>query len=152
MSSHRLLSLIVICAALSSAASPAKTKADDFLWTAAGGTIGTGNMVYVDLSRLKRSGKYVRAWVLYDYDEPQRHPNGKAWTSMLLLDEFDCANIETRGVQTYLYAAPFGRGEMIDTARTPDAEPTSSPPGSAGDRVLSLVCEKSRNSRSRSIK
>lgn len=120
---------------------PPTVAAAEGSWTLAGGNLGK-EMVYVDLSRLKHEGKQIRAWVLYNYEEPQRLPNGRTWKSMVLLDEFDCTKETARNLQTYLYELPFGRGTTIESNTKAEKEAIANPPDSAGDRVLRLVCDK----------
>jgi hypothetical protein len=142
-SQSRCLLAALILTTTSFAAISAETS-----WTLIGGSAGTAR-VYVDIGRTKQVGSKTRAWILYDYEEPRRNPNGQLWRSMVLLDELDCAEETSRNLQTYLYESAYANGMPIDANIEAEKIGASSPPDSAGDLVLRAVCTKRPSMRKR---
>lgn len=112
-------------------------------WKLVGGNLDQEN-VFFDKARLERSGDKVKVWTLFNYWSPQTLPNGRAYQSMVSLDEVDCKKKLTRGLSLFLYAEPSGKGKVVDMSHTEDESGKPSPPDSAGDRVAEAACAASK--------
>ena len=67
---------------------------------------------YIDPSMIKRSGKMVRIWFLFD-SKAEQSLLDKSFLSSKSLFEFDCKSEKMRTLSKVLYAGKMGSGEVI---------------------------------------
>jgi hypothetical protein len=80
-------------------------------------------------------GKYRRAWLLLDRDNPA--PSGTL--SSVALYEFDCDNERTRWLTVIHYAGSGGRGQVLDTDNE-ISEWAYTAPGTVFESVSNYIC------------
>lgn len=113
-------------------------------WTPITGTRET-SLIFVDLTRIERSGKTVRVWWLQNFETPQRMPSGNSYSSGIFQDEVDCRTKRSRGLQVFVYTDVFGKGVAVSTNSEPAGELTTPPPNSIGERVNDVACNAAKS-------
>ena len=69
-------------------------------------------VLYLDISKLKATGKLARIWKLADFKEAQSI-GGITYRSDIALWEFDCENERWRTVSYIWYAGQMGNGSVL---------------------------------------
>jgi hypothetical protein len=101
--------------------------------------------VYVHQSSLARTGKYKKAWVMWNYAAGQKtvdHPVS-AYQSAKWLEYFSCEERASANVQAIYYSGFAGTGDSVRSYKY-TVGPTSFSevvPDSVGDTVLNYICD-----------
>jgi hypothetical protein len=101
--------------------------------------------IFIDMSTVKPQGRYLKAWIMFDYDIPKT-VGAIRYSSALELAYYDCAG-ERSGAKTILrYIDAIGRG----TAHPPvvfeeqDIQMMDLAPGTVGQLLADFVCAKTK--------
>lgn len=102
----------------------------------------TDDFVYFyDRSSVRKSGKRVRVWVLYDYTETQGAGDFR-YRSMKALNEYDCVEEQTRCLSVSYYSDSLGRGSTVSSATFKGGEWRYVAPETIADAELRVACSK----------
>lgn len=72
---------------------------------------------YVDFSTIRRSGRMVKMWVLYDYKSPEKASFGN-FLSLRARQEYDCSDERSRVLDLSSHTERMGRGRTLVTDST----------------------------------
>ncbi|MEO0048650.1 MAG: hypothetical protein RLZZ410_1609 [Pseudomonadota bacterium] len=95
---------------------------------------GTDVIQYIDIDRIKRNGKSVKVWTLYDIKK-----SVKPHKSAIMLREFDCRDDKDRTLQVTFYSGQMGTGSPVKSFSDID-EWSYVTPGSVSYTLMDLVC------------
>ena len=108
--------------------------------------IGSTNEVslLIDKDSIRKNGKNVKAWAMWQYSQPQELPYlnpKKYYLSQKVLEVFDCVNVKFGASQIIDYADLNG-GDVVDIVSTDEhliksIEPA---PDTIGESLLNYVC------------
>ena len=111
-------------------------------WTSAGETEEVNE--YIDLTSLKRSGNLVKMWTMHDYKQPYEISGGPSFSTLQDFDEYDCKEELVRTLSRVILSGNMGKGKVI--ASLNDSSQfggwKSMPPGSIGQSILKIACNK----------
>ena len=107
-----------------------------------------GVSLLIDKDSIRNSGKNVKAWVMWQYSNPQEVPflnPTKHYLSQKVLEVFDCVNVKFGSSQIIDYADLNG-GDVVDIVSTDEhlIKLTEPPPESMGESLLNYVCNEAK--------
>jgi hypothetical protein len=95
--------------------------------------------VYIELSSVKRMGKSVRVWSLYNFINPLEFGKSGTYRSLKSYDEYDCVEDRSKNLAMLFYSGDMGEGVNIHTSdKVGDWRFHS--PGSIGLSLLKSSC------------
>jgi len=109
-------------------------------WTLADSTNDAN--VYVDFAPVRKQGKLVTVWFLFDLTAARRTAKGATFGSMKIQEEYDCGEERRfRKAYTSFHSGSMGAGEVVDF--DPGVgQWVPIPPGSPGERFWKKVCKR----------
>lgn len=100
---------------------------------------GEGQDIYVDRSTIRRSGKTVKMWYLFDFWTPQQKFGAVAYMSRKGQVEYDCQNEQSRQLYFSNHSGSMGGGNtLISQTTTSPWEPI--PPESIVEGFWKIAC------------
>lgn len=97
---------------------------------------------YVDRDTIRGSGTTVKMWLMTDYAQPKSFSTTKSFSSTVAYEEFDCAELRSRTLESIAYQGHLKEGAVIYS-------PSDTPwgwsyvvPGSVGEMALRAACTK----------
>jgi hypothetical protein len=99
--------------------------------------------VYVDTDTITRSGEKAQILSMLDFKKPGMNPQTKqSVSSMIGINEYNCAAISYRPIEYKEFAGNTGSGKMVSDNKTPKSEfePVVSESWTAG--VFNVVCQR----------
>ena len=96
----------------------------------------SGDVYYVDLSSIKRSGNNVYFLKLRDYLKPDKYGD----LSNIIYHEVNCSNMEYKFLKDFYYTQPMGNGEP-STINNKMSDWSVAPQGSIGETIFKFVCK-----------
>lgn len=98
---------------------------------------------YADRSTIRKAGKKVKMWVLFDYKTAMPLSTGKPYLSFQEQREFDCKKEQLRGLYSTFYSENMRMGEAVGIIDTPSNwSPVS--PESMDEALWKFACGKSK--------
>ncbi len=131
-----ILSLLLLAGAGSAAAA----------WERAGAT-EDGATIYTDPATRQMAGDVVKMWTLMDYKAPEQDPNGKPYSSVKLMQEFDCKAAKGRTRYYSLHSGQMGAGQIVGSELRVDGEWLPANRARPGEILWQAACSKSTNSK-----
>ena len=77
------------------------------------GALHVATAVYADPATLKNTDDVVKMWGLLDYKTPEKDGAGKPYSSVKLLQEFDCKAAQGRTRYFSFHAGQMGTGQLV---------------------------------------
>ena len=123
-------------------------------WTLLGNSDDKSYDVYIDKTAIHKKGNVAKAWILFDYKQPQdlepADPKeiAKPYSSLRTLYEHDCAEIRYRPLVKEFFSYNMGKGGSIEwkakwfEAHKNNGDWEDPAPDSIGMGILKLVCKK----------
>lgn len=103
-----------------------------------------GVVVFVERSSVKPQARYIKAWLLWSYETPDKLYSGKEYKSVKALTYFDC-KAGTAGIKSEnFFTDAFGDGDSVGSRQIEDNKVVfvESPPQSVGVAMVERVCAK----------
>ena len=97
-------------------------------------------MAYVNQSTLKRKGKRVTMWILYDAKTPRKFED-TTYLSSMGQDEYDCETGQSRNLAVLFYSENRGHGSVVSKSSAPSSSWDPAPPDSMAGHLLKYACE-----------
>lgn len=97
---------------------------------------------YVDRDTIRRSGNIVKMWTLTDYVQPKSFSTTKSFSSTVGYEEFDCAELRSRTLQSVAYQGHMKEGAVIHSPSDTPWDWNYVVPGSVGELTLKDACAK----------
>ena len=103
---------------------------------------GDGKDIYVDRSTIRRSGKTVKMWDMFDYWTPQQRGDAMHYMSSKAQVEYDCINERARLLYFSNHSGSKGGGETLtdQTVSAPSWAPIA--PESIVEAYWKIACGK----------
>ena len=99
--------------------------------------------VYADPASRKRSGSFVKVWVMNDFKTFQVIPGTeKQYLSVKMHKEYDCEGVRTQSLKLIYYSGNMGDGQAVDRISFPQANWTTVVPGTIEEFLWKLNCLK----------
>jgi len=98
-------------------------------------------MAFVNQSTIKRNGKKVTMWILYDAKTPRKFEDS-TYLSSMGQDEYDCETGQSRNLAVLLYSENRGHGSVVSKSSAPSTNWDPAPPDSMGGHLLKYACTK----------
>ncbi len=86
------------------------------------GAADDGATIYTDPATRQAAGDIVRMWALMDYKAPEQDPNGKPYSSVKLMQEFDCKAARGRTRYYSFHSGQMGAGQIVGSELRVDGE------------------------------
>jgi len=102
-----------------------------------------GATTYADPDTIRRKGKLVKMWVLFDFKTVQTVP-GVSFLSSMLQEQFDCADERTRTVWLMRYSGNMGTGD-IGFEDDGEQKWRPVPPWTVDEALWTFACAKQRS-------
>ena len=96
--------------------------------------------VYADSETIKRKGRKVKIWRLFDYKTVQKVENDRYLSSVGRF-EYDCEEETSAVLDIYWYSGNMRQGDIVYSSTTKD-EAESVMPGSINETLLIIACGK----------
>lgn len=96
--------------------------------------------IYIDKTTITRSGNMAKMWSLQELKTPGS-AGGAAYTSLKRLDEYDCKNPRTRGVEIAAFPKPMAQGDAVASEKG-SGQWAKIAPGSAIEAMWKIACGK----------
>jgi hypothetical protein len=97
-------------------------------------------MAYVNQSTIRRNGKMVTMWILYDAKTPRKFEDS-TYLSSMGQDEYDCETGQSRNLAVLLYSENRGHGSVVSKSSAPSSSWDPAPPDSMAGHLLKYACE-----------
>lgn len=97
-------------------------------------------MAYVNQSTIRRNGKRVTMWILYDAKTPRKFEDS-TYLSSMGQDEYDCETGQSRNLAVLLYSENRGHGSVVSKSSAPSSSWDPAPPDSMAGHLLKYACE-----------
>ena len=94
--------------------------------------------IYIDKTTIARSGGTATMWSLQELKQPGS-AGGAAYVSLKRLDEYDCKEPRTRGVEISAFPQPMAQGTAVATEKGSGGWATVAA-GSASDGMRRIAC------------
>ena len=106
---------------------------------------GNDEIIFVDKSSISSKGKYLKAWLIWDYigtKKMEYHPY-KEYRSIKSLWYLDCNSNSVAISQSASYSGNFGAGESVDSHSNDISKLQFNDvvPDSIGETILKYVCK-----------
>ena len=95
-----------------------------------------GSKFYYDKDRIRKSGKYIYFWELYDYIKPTKF----GYLSDTTYIELDCSIFRFKRLKYQTYDKSMGEGKMTNDM-TPPNEWSYPKPNTSGEFMYNKICE-----------
>jgi hypothetical protein len=99
-----------------------------------------GMTTYIDPQTIRLHGNLAQMWVLDDFREAQQSRWSAPYRSAKVLQEFDCAERQSRIVSMTRYAETMGRGEVVLSGDGPDGDWMPITSGSINKLLFKMAC------------
>ena len=99
-----------------------------------------GMTTHIDLQTIRLHGNLSQLWTLDDFREAQQSRWSAPYRSAKALQEFDCAERQSRIVLMTRYAENMGMGEVVLNADEPDKDWITIPSGSITNLLFKMAC------------
>ena len=99
-----------------------------------------GMTTYIDPQTVRLHGNLAQMWVLDDFKEAQQSRWSAPYRSAKVLQEFDCAEKQSRIVSMTRYAETMGRGEVVLSGDEPDGDWITITSGSIHKLLFKMAC------------
>ena len=96
--------------------------------------------IYIDKTTFARSGDTAKMWSLQELKQPGS-AGGAAYVSLKRLDEYDCKEPRTRGVEISAFPKPMAQGTAVASEKGSGAW-TKVAPDSAIEKMWKIACGK----------
>jgi Trypsin-like peptidase domain len=98
---------------------------------------------YIDYCKITGTGRYRFAWILRDYRDLQRSPNGYFYSSMAARSMYDCQLLRSGLTALYYYQGRMAQGTTVFSASYQENEwkLKDFPPGSMFALEIETVCK-----------
>lgn len=96
--------------------------------------------IYIDKTTIARSGDTAKMWSLQELKQPGS-AGGAAYVSLKRLDEYDCKEPRTRGVEISAFPKPMAQGTAVASEKGSGAW-TKVAPDSAIEKMWKIACGK----------
>ena len=96
--------------------------------------------IYIDKATITRSGDTAKMWSLQELKQPGS-AGGAAYVSLKRLDEYDCKEPRTRGVEISAFPKPMAQGTAVASEKGSGAW-TKVAPDSAIEKMWKIACGK----------
>lgn len=130
------LALVLVLSAVFSGSAAAE-------WTLIGPSAGSEAkyfVAYADYTTIRKTGKKVKMWVLFNYPTAQPGPLGKTYLSQKSQEEYDCKEETEKTLYGVLLSGPMGTGEPVSTINGLGERPNPVVPSSVGEALWRAVC------------
>ena len=97
------------------------------------------SVTFIEPSTIKRTGKTIRSWELFNFNSPQPLGN-KRFSSIKGYTETDCSEEKRRDLSSIYYSGSMGDGEVVFKYDSP-GEWKYFPPDSVASSMIKLVCK-----------
>ncbi len=94
--------------------------------------------IFIDKTTITRSGGTAKMWSLQELKQPAS-AGGAAYVSLKRLDEYDCKEPRTRGVEISAFPQPMAQGKAVATEKGSGSW-TAVAPDSASDGMRRIAC------------
>ena len=94
--------------------------------------------IYIDKATITRSGDTAKMWSLQELKQPGS-AGGAAYVSLKRLDEYDCKEPRTRGVEISAFPKPMAQGTAVASEKGSRGWAAVAP-GSASDGMRKIAC------------
>lgn len=101
-----------------------------------------GVAVFVERSSIKPQAQYMKAWLLWSYETPEKLYSGKEYKSIKVLTYLDC-KAGTAGVKSKsFFTDAIGDGDSVGSSQIEDNKVVfvEDPPQSVGATMVERVC------------
>jgi hypothetical protein len=125
--------LVILLAVVSSSAAAAWFKIDK-----------DGRLtVYADPATRRRSGDFVKVWIMNDYKTFQVIPGTeKSYLSAKVQRKYDCRKVRMESLDMVYYSGNMGSGQTVDSISFPEPNWTPVVPGTIERFLWKLNCLK----------
>jgi hypothetical protein len=96
---------------------------------------------YADPAKTRKSGHFVKMWVLMDFKAPQSTRTGEKYSSTRLRGEYDCKEEQFRIIDFSNHSGDMASGETISSDSSM-GKWTAIPPESFNEDMLNVACGK----------
>jgi hypothetical protein len=110
-------------------------------WERAGAT-DDGTVIYADPATLKKTDDVVKMWGLLDYKTPEKDGAGKPYSSVKLLQEFDCKAAQGRTRYFSFHAGQMGTGLLVHSEMRTTSEWLPANRARPGELLWKFACVK----------
>jgi hypothetical protein len=110
-------------------------------WERAGAT-DDGMVIYADPATLKKTDDVVKMWSLLDYKTPEKDGAGKPYSSVKLLQEFDCEAAQGRTRYFSFHAGQMGTGQLVHSEMRTTSEWLPANRARPGELLWKFACGK----------
>lgn len=99
--------------------------------------------LFIDYCKITGKGRYRFAWVLSNYKDPQKHPDGSYYASTASQDVYDCQLSRSALNSFFAYQTQMAGGRVVESFSFAENEWefNSTPPGSIGEIQIDEVCK-----------
>lgn len=94
--------------------------------------------IYIDKTTIVRAGDTAKMWSLWALKKPGS-AGGAAYVSLKRLDEYDCKEPRTRGVEIAAFPQPMAQGTAVASEKGSGAW-TAVAPDSASESMRKIAC------------
>lgn len=102
-------------------------------------TSSNSSTVYVEPSSIKKIGKNVRLWTLYNFSKSLYFEKVGSYKSFKSYDEYDCVEEKSKNLSILFYSDEMGEGNNIFT-NNKGGDWNYQPPSSVGLSILKMSC------------
>ncbi|MEO8441997.1 MAG: surface-adhesin E family protein [Betaproteobacteria bacterium] len=106
------------------------------------GVTDDGMVIYADPATLKKTDEIVKMWGLLDYKTPEKDGAGKPYSSVKLLQEFDCKSAQGRTRYFSFHAGPMGTGLLVHSEMRATSEWLPANRARPGELLWKFACGK----------
>ena len=110
-------------------------------WTRVSESADGDMTVYADSETIKRKGRKVKIWRLFDF-KTVKETAGKRYLSSLSRNEYDCEEETRRMLDLFWYSGNMRQGEMVSSQSNIKDEGTSILPESISEALFKIACGK----------
>jgi hypothetical protein len=110
-------------------------------WERAGAT-DDGAVIYADPVSLKKTDDVVNMWSLLDYKTPEKDAAGNLYSSVKLMQEFDCKTAQGRTRFFSVHAGPMGTGALVHSEMRANSEWRPANGARTGELLWQTACGK----------
>lgn len=110
-------------------------------WVRVGKSAGDGFDYYADPATIRRSGNYVKMWVVYDYQTPQV-VSGQQFLSTKLQFEYDCRDMRSRMLYATTHSGNMANLDVVATVNNPTVDWGPISPATLGEQLWKFACRK----------
>jgi hypothetical protein len=110
-------------------------------WERAGAT-DDGTVIYADPVSIKKTDDVVNMWGLLDYKSPEKDDAGNSYSSVKLMQEFDCKTAQGRTRFFSAHAGPMGTGALVHSELRANSDWRPANRARPGELLWQVACGK----------